>query len=524
MTKIALLVSLLLVIVAPAFGEAQDSVQCATLVEKAFTLLGKSCDSLDRNSACYGYNRVDATFHDAVADDFFTKPGDTTELTPLETIHTYGVDEALERWGIALMRVQANVPNTLPGQAVIFMLLGETAMQNAVRPEDALIPSDLSVDVTANVKANLRSGPGLNANVVDVAAVGSVLKADALSDGLDWLRVLYNDAPVWVNRQVINSPDEVDNLPVIKPETRTPMQAFYFTTRFNQVDCSQAPNSLLIQGPQHMKIDLDANEANIQIGSTILLSMIDADTMQLVVIDGQANVKDLIVPEGFKATIPLRPPDDEEAKLIKLNDAKIIAGSWEECQPIPEEELAGYKSLEGIPPQLLNYPITIPDVQKGKCIKPGEQNQSTGGACGTTFPGEAADKANCCGFAATAPSGTIAYDNVPFAWNPARGATSYQVNIFTAAENRYVTSYNTSGAETQLNVFTPALTDGSNFTWEVAALVNGQVACTTTRVGIARTPGGGSAGGNGNFVANVCGNGVCEPANGEDISTCMADC
>ncbi|MBZ0288789.1 MAG: hypothetical protein K8I30_14320, partial [Anaerolineae bacterium] len=409
MTKIALLVSLLLVILAPAFGSAQDSIQCPTLVNKAFESLGQSCDNLDRNNACYGYNRVDATFREAVADDFFTQSGDTTELTPLETIHTYGLDEALERWGIALMRVQANVPNTLPGQAVIFMLLGESAAQNAVKPEDALTPSDLSVDVTAVVDVNLRSGPGLNSNVIDVADGGAILEADALSEGLNWLRVLYDDAPAWVNRDVVDYPDEIDSLPVIRPESRTPMQAFYFTTKIDRADCTQAPDTLLIQGPQQMKIDLEANQASIRIGSTILLSMIDEDTMQLIVLDGEANVGNLIVPEGFKAYAPLRLPDDEEAKEIVLDDGKIIGGPWVECQPIPADELARYKSLENIPPELLNYPIVMPDAQRGECVQPGtgggEPNQSTGGACGTTFPGEAAGRADCCGFAATAPTG-----------------------------------------------------------------------------------------------------------------------
>ena len=117
----------------------------------------------------------------------------------------------------------------------------------------------------------------------------------------------------------------------------------------------------------------------------------------------------------------------------------------------------------------------------------------------------------------------VAYDNVPFTWSAAGGATSYQVNFFTAKEGRYVTSLNTAGAETDMNVFTPALTDGSEFAWEVSALVNGRVACTTTRLVITRTPGGGVPAGPA-FVANVCGNGVCEPANGEDFSTCTADC
>jgi hypothetical protein len=519
--KLALLICLSLVFISPVFGGAQDSGQCTALVENAFAAVGQSCDSLDRNSACYGYNRVDATFQETVADDFFTESGDTTELTMLETIHTYGLDEALERWGIALMRVQANVPNTLPGQSVIFMLLGESAVQNAVEPEDALLPSDLSVDVTTNVRAKLRSGPGLNANVIDIADVGTVLTADALNDGLNWLRVLYNDAPAWVNREIVNA-DGLDALPVIGPETRTPMQAFYFTTQISDVDCNQAPDTLLIQGPQNLKIDLDANQANIQIGSTILLNMVDSDTMQLVVLDGQAVVNELIIPEGFKAFTPVRSPDDEETQLVSLEDGKVSDDEWEECQPIPAEELEVYQSLEGIPAEVLNYPITIPDQQEGDCIKPG--NQSTAGACGTSFPGPAAGQANCCGFTPGGPSGTVPYDNVLFTWNGAGGATSYQMNFFTAAEGRYVTSFNTAGAETQLNIFTPALTDGSEFTWEVAALVNGAVACTTPRVPISRAPGGGSADSGPAFVANVCGNGVCEPANFEDPSFCPADC
>jgi hypothetical protein len=367
--------------------------------------------------------------------------------------------------------------------------------------------------------------------VIDVADVGSILKADALSEGLNWLRVLYDDAPAWVNREVVDYPDEVDALPVIRPESRTPMQAFYFTTKIDQADCTQAPDTLLIQGPQQMKIDLEANQASIRIGSTILLSMIDDDTMQLIVLDGEANVGNLVVPEGFKAYAPLRLPDEEEAKEIVLDDGRIIGGPWIECQPIPADELARYKSLENIPPELLNYPIVMPDAQRGECIQPGtgggEPNQSTGGACGTTFPGAAAGKADCCGFAAIAPTGIIPYDNVPFAWNPARGATSYQVNIFTAAEGRYVTTYNTAGSETQMNIFTPGITDGSDFTWEVSALVDGVVACTTTRVGITRTPGGGGDPNSGSgrpFTPNVCGNGVCEPRNREDRRTCPADC
>jgi hypothetical protein len=527
---LVMLVSLL--IIAPGFGQAQDSTQCPALVERAFDSLGEQCDNLGRNSACYGYNRVDATFRQEVADDFFDVPGDTTELTPLETIHTYGLDEALDRWGIALMRVQANVPNTLPGQAVIFMLLGESAAENAVQPEDALTPSDAAVEVTARVNANLRSGPGLAANVVDVTDAGAILTADALSEGLDWLRVLYDGAPAWVSREIVNAAEGIDELPVITPEARTPMQAFYFTTNIDQSDCATAPDTLLIQGPQQMKIDLEANEASIRIGSTVLLSMADADTMQIVVLDGQADVRNLIVPEGYKAYAPLRPPEEDELEGLTLEDVKIIAGPWIECEPIPPGELEAYKSLEGIPPELLNYPITIPETPEGDCTQPGvgsgaeTPNQSVA-TCALTFPGAAADHADCCGFATTQPVGLIPYGNVAFAWNPADGATQYQVNLFTAAEGRYVTSFQTGSGDTQMNIFTPNLPDGSEFTWEVAALVDGQVACTTPRVNITRNPGGGDPGGSGDpsgRPTRSCGNGVCERVLGENPRTCPADC
>lgn len=523
--RFLLFLTLSLALFAPMTSSAQEtSGLCPALVDRAFMALGEQCDAMDRNSACYGYNRVDATFREAIPEDFFTQPGDKTELTVLETIHTYGLDEAFERWGIALMRVQANIPNTLPGQAVVFMLLGESAAENAVMPEDALLPSDQTVDVQALVRANLRSAPTTGANVVHVAETGTVLTADALFNDLNWLRIVFDDAPAWVNREVVGYVPAIDELPVITPETRTPMQAFYFTTNIAQSDCGLAPDTLLIQGPETMKINLEANQASIEIGSTVLLNLVDEDVMQIRVLDGEANLNNLLVPEGFKAFAPLRPPEEDELEGITLPDARIIAGPWRDCEPMSPEELAALQSLEGIPPHLLNYPIDVPDEVEGNCSEPGAGGGqvSTVGACTTVIPGAAAGQADCCAFAITQPSGPIPYDTVPFAWNGAPGATGYQINIFTADEGRYVTSFHTAGAETQMNIFTPNLSDGSNFGWEVAALVNGQVACTTPRVIINRDPGGGVP--PTSVPRSFCGDGICNANGGENLRTCAIDC
>src|SRR5687767_11050611 len=131
-----LLITVCLLIIAPLTGLAQsDAGACPALVEQALTDMGQNCDLLDRNSACYGYNRVDATFHESASDDFFSKPADRSQISNLQSIATAPLDVDQDFWGIAVMNVQANVPNTLPGQAVTFVLLGDVKVDNAVAPE-----------------------------------------------------------------------------------------------------------------------------------------------------------------------------------------------------------------------------------------------------------------------------------------------------------------------------------------------------------------------------------------------------
>ena len=160
---ILLLVGLLL-LAAPTVLHAQTAITdatCPALVQQALEDVGNNCDALDRNNACYGFNRVDAAFAQEQPEDFFSTPADRAVLNSLASIQTAPLDSDLELWGIATMNVQANVPGSLPGQAVVFMLLGDVAVENAVPPEEAFTPAE-PINVTALVNANLRSGPGTN--------------------------------------------------------------------------------------------------------------------------------------------------------------------------------------------------------------------------------------------------------------------------------------------------------------------------------------------------------------------------
>ena len=119
-----------------AIVHAQVS-DCPDTVGSALKSVTTVCDSMNRNQACYGSKMVDSvTFDNPRPANFFMAPGDHSDLLKLREIHPQPLDTTTNSFGVALLNVQANVPNTLPGQAVIFMLMGDAKLTNEV-PADS---------------------------------------------------------------------------------------------------------------------------------------------------------------------------------------------------------------------------------------------------------------------------------------------------------------------------------------------------------------------------------------------------
>jgi len=492
-----------------------DAGACPALVEQALGDLGSNCDALDRNSACYGFNRVNATFAQAQEEAFFSNPADRTALAALDTIETAPLDAEAERWGIAVLNVQANVPNTLPGQAVVFLLMGDAAVENAVAPEDALQLAE-PIEVTTLVAANMRSAPSTNANVVGSAPAGTTLAADGLSADGEWLRVLFENGAAWVNRQVVDEAGDASALPIITRETRTPMQAFNFRTGVGEPTCAESPPSLLlIQGPDNVRVDITANGADIQIGSTIVLWLLPDNRMQLVVINGVAEVGGVTVPAGFTLFAPLNAEGQVEG-----------AGDWTGFRALTPDELSLLLPLQFIPENLLHYPILIPtlsDIQAFLASLNAAQTQGGG-----VLSGPAAGQVDCASLVPTSPLGGMAYGRNTFYWNAAQGATKYQVKVFDE-NGTQVAAGDVNAPSTSLTLEVLGGT-GFSFSWEVSALVNGQLACTTARVNVPRSgapppPEPGSAATTCPPMSPSCNfNYVCEPCLGETVGSCGFDC
>jgi len=116
-----------LAVVTPAQVSSQPEA-CTPIVTEVLTRLENVCSRLSRNTACYGNNRVNAVFTRAGLEPTFAVPDDRVSLSDLLGLRTLPLDPVTGEWGIAVLSVQANLPDALPGQNVIFMVMGDAGI------------------------------------------------------------------------------------------------------------------------------------------------------------------------------------------------------------------------------------------------------------------------------------------------------------------------------------------------------------------------------------------------------------
>src|SRR5690606_34316427 len=95
-----------------------------------------ACDSTGRNEVCYGNIQIEATARDEAPQFSFVSLGDMVSVLDVQSMTLSAYDEATEAWGVAIMRLQANIPDTLPGQNVTFILFGDVQITDASADAD----------------------------------------------------------------------------------------------------------------------------------------------------------------------------------------------------------------------------------------------------------------------------------------------------------------------------------------------------------------------------------------------------
>jgi Bacterial SH3 domain len=348
------LLAIILILVVIIFGITTTVLgqgdMCPILVERALAEVGNNCAGLGRNAACYGFNRVNATFFEAMDEGFFSTPADRADLPLIQSLETAPLNVAESEWGVALMNVQANLPGTLPGQGVTFLLMGDVAIENEVEPQAALTFEPVRVLTLENM--NLRTRPTANSNILDTITMGTELLTDGIDSDGEWLRVTYNDTVAWLSKRYVTVDADLASLPVVDNPPPTAMQAIRLRTGITGVNCEETPPSaLVIQSPQHLVVDITVNGVEMRIGSTIFYRNVEVNgqlMMQIGVIDGSVVFEDgTTLPTGFAGFIP-------------LNEDGSASGGLTNLRPMNADELADMHPLENFPAGLLSYEISVP--------------------------------------------------------------------------------------------------------------------------------------------------------------------
>lgn len=338
------LMALILFILSAGMTTAQ-TMQCDPMLINALERVDAHCNTIGRNQVCYGNNTLMAEFSASPSPEF-AAPADLADVLNLNMLQTSPFDPITEEWGIALFSVQANLPQTLPGQSVILLALGDVTLENGVSAS-ATVDYDTELTARTIASSNVRSGPGLDFPVIDGVVANREISVYGRNADSTWFRLVDAGHPLWISGDVIRSDDDLTTLPDVTRTDTSPMQTFRLSSGFGRPECEQVTSGVVIQSPQASEVELVINEQAIRVGSTVVLT-VDAELMTLYVLDGGAVVNGLPgVPAGYAVQTDMIEPDQADS-------------AWYGLRSLTRADIDRLAYLTNVPETILHYPITMP--------------------------------------------------------------------------------------------------------------------------------------------------------------------
>lgn len=324
--------------------DADDEPACSTLVEDALARIDQLCRSIGRNQACYGHTLVHAIGWDNLLLTSFDDPGDSTSILDVALFNLAPLDLDTQTWGLALMALQANLPGTLPGQNVTFIVLGDVQIRSEVPPDDQAV-DPVTLEAGARSGINVRSGPGTNYAISGGLAAGETIIVTGRSAVGDWLLFDNDGQDGWVFANLVTVDGDIETLFVVDgqsgPLFNAPMQAFRLTTGIGNPACEAAPpDGVLVQAPRDTTVHFRINGIQVTIGSTAFLTASDETQLHVSTFDGSVTVTSA----------------DETQTILPGFSASASEGE-PPSQPEPYVQTA----VQTLPVQLLPEPVTIPE-------------------------------------------------------------------------------------------------------------------------------------------------------------------
>ena len=266
---------------------AQD-LACGKIVESAIWSIRQNCADLARDSLCYSHPSVDAIFasdSDAVE---FNSPSHRAPLATLARVNTSGLGLDNSRWGVALMNLGANFPQTYEGPGVIVMLAGNAEVINEVNPADLMNISE-PLSTAALADTTRYKLPGVIPAPVGGLSADEVLLVDAYDNTGDWLRVVTDGSVSWVESEDVARLQAMDTLPKIGIGQTFPVKALTLSTGTEYPECDQAEPMVAIQTPEDLPASLTVNGIDIHIGSMVTFQQVHRNALSFTVHRGEVT-------------------------------------------------------------------------------------------------------------------------------------------------------------------------------------------------------------------------------------------
>ncbi|MGJ3240556.1 MAG: SH3 domain-containing protein [Anaerolineae bacterium] len=313
---------------------------CPLVVSTVLEAVSENCDDLGRNEICYGNNMLTALNFDNEPVDSLEDVGDTTDIFEIASIVTSPYDSNDEIWGIAILSLQADLPDTIAGQNVTFVVFGETELTSRVIPEDRLIES-LSAISTGTI--NIRSGAGTNFSRVGALVPGQDIMLTGRNIAGDWVQIEIDDGIGWVFAELLDIDGDVSLLGIVDNDMNhdyvAPMQAFGFQTGIGNSGCLDVPpDGVLIQTPTNTTVNFLINGIEVEIGSTVFIQYISG-RLVVTTLDGRVTVTSAGV-----------------SQIIEPGYTVYVSVAGEPGSPIEFQ----YDDFRSLPLLLLPEPVGIP--------------------------------------------------------------------------------------------------------------------------------------------------------------------
>ena len=345
-------------------GWAAAQGSCPAVVAAALNNVESVCSGTGRNQVCYGHANVSA--QGRTQELTFAAAGDIASLNDIETLKLAPFAEESGEWGIALLRLQASLPESLPGEAVSVLAFGDVMLENAV---PRLEP--VTAVLTGNGRARIQPVASGDLGVINTIPAGTVVEVIGRNEAQDWLYVKLGQyqrgrEAGWVSTQVLRVTGNVAALPVIPsadnlaedvkvPPMPRPMSAFYLRSGITDSPCAEVPPSgLLVQSPLGgQAVTFSVNEVRVSMGSTLFFANGPQQTLDIYVLEGVASVQALdalrIVPAGTWVSVPLaedgRSPANAPTEPIPYDAAFVsrlpmgVLGPAVIAPPLPAEDV-----------------------------------------------------------------------------------------------------------------------------------------------------------------------------------------